>query len=590
MLEPQSNYKILNLVGQGQFGKVFAAIDLKSGALVALKELNTQQLSTGNFLRELTFLVTLDHFNLVSCKALEHFQQKRYLVMDYCEGGTLRQLMNGSAPISLDRSLKLVIDILRGLEYAHQQGIIHRDLKPENILLKSGDRRYTAHIADFGIAKLSREVKSAEVFGATGSPAYMAPEQFYGDYSFNCDLYSVGVILYELVTGTRPFSGMPRELVAAHLSQPVSYDADVPILIRGVIAQALEKLPPRRFQTASQMLASLELILEILEADPHPALPLQTSTVFKPLTPVSKIALAEDISHLALSQNQIYLYDADYLLVGQDSMTPNITRDELTKFTFSQPVKSICCRLTGCAISTTNALYFLPRNGTNNKDLITIADSLFTSWLGALDPQGSWLATIAGQGNSRESDASIQSQLNIYGLPGGQLQRSLNSLRKWQHLMIIDRRRGLAIAQNSAGQTEFHLFNRRGQWLANSTIKITLDTVVHNPLFSDCLLATERDNPGQVILITLTSFNLKRIAIDIELSQIEPCPQGYLLYSQTGQMILLDLTVEGLSRRAIRLEETEIIKAIAASPSQLLVVTTCDSQFWLQKFNWGDLV
>lgn len=177
MVREKSNYKILDLVGKGQFGRVYAAIELQSGSLVALKELNTKQLSTSSFLRELTFLVTLDHFNIVTCKALEHKQNKRYLVMDYCEGGTLRNLLDDDGGVDLVQSLQLIIDVLHGLEYAHARGIVHRDIKPENILLKSSPSGYTAHIADFGIAKLNQEKKEEGMLGNTGSPAYMAPEQ-----------------------------------------------------------------------------------------------------------------------------------------------------------------------------------------------------------------------------------------------------------------------------------------------------------------------------------------------------------------------------------------------------------------------------
>ena len=153
----KSNYKILNLVGRGQFGKVFVAIERSSGTLVALKELNSKQLSTSSFLRELNFLFTLNHFNIVNCRALEHYQNKRYIVMDYCEGGTLRDLLQYSPRLTLDQSLKLIIDILSGLKFAHSKGIIHRDIKPENILLKICDRGWTAHISDFGIAKLNQD-------------------------------------------------------------------------------------------------------------------------------------------------------------------------------------------------------------------------------------------------------------------------------------------------------------------------------------------------------------------------------------------------------------------------------------------------
>ncbi|MEM7590474.1 MAG: serine/threonine-protein kinase, partial [Cyanobacteria bacterium P01_A01_bin.83] len=291
----KSNYKILNLVGRGQFGKVFVAIERSSGALVALKELNSQQLSTSSFLRELNFLFTLNHFNIVNCRALEHYQNKRYIVMDYCEGGTLRDLLQYSPRLTLDQSLKLVIDILSGLEFAHSKGIIHRDIKPDNILLKICDRSWTAHISDFGIAKLNQEINPHGVMGDTGSPAYMAPEQFYGQYSYSCDLYALGIILYELVVGDRPFSGMPKELLAAHLNQPVAIPKQIPFILRSAIAKSLQKMPHRRFSCAAEMLKSLKLARTVLQSE-HNTQSISTSELknttlasISPPTPVTKV-------------------------------------------------------------------------------------------------------------------------------------------------------------------------------------------------------------------------------------------------------------------------------------------------------------
>ena len=569
-------------MGQGQFGKVFAAIELSSGALVALKELNTKQLSTSSFLRELTFLVTLDHFNIVTCKALEHRNNKRYLVMDYCEGGTLRNLLNNSIPITLHQSLKLIIDILRGLEYAHQQGIIHRDIKPENILLKNGDRHYTAHIVDFGIAKLSQEVEAKDALGNTGSPAYMAPEQFYGEYSFNSDLYGVGVILYELITGERPFSGMPKELLAAHLSQPVPYNPKIPILIRAVISKALDKLPQRRFQTATQMLESLELALEILESDPNPDRVAKTSPQFTPIVPVDESTFEGVISHLAIAKNKIYLTYGDRLIVlpERSSLSKVFATEEFNKeFTFEHSIKSLKCSSAGCSIATTASLHFLPVNGISTTELI--ANDTSIDLVTAIDPQGLWLACC------RQSYLD-KSELQIYRLPECKLTRS-QPCQTCQHIIAINSRQAIAIYQNSAHNTEFHLFNRRGYWLANFTVQTSLDRVVYNPLFGDRLIVTESNNLSQIILITLESFNLKRIPISINPNIIEPCPQGYFISDFKGQAIVLDREGECIGIQ-IPLREDSKITAIATSPSHLLVAAASASQSQLQIFKWNNII
>ncbi|MBW4533581.1 MAG: serine/threonine protein kinase [Pleurocapsa minor HA4230-MV1] len=585
MLRHQSNYKILDLVGQGQFGRVFAAVELKSGALVALKELKTKQLSTSSFLRELTFLVTLDHFNLVTCKALEHGHNQRYIVMDYCEGGTLRSFLNNSPAISLNQSLKLVIDILSGLKYAHEKGIIHRDIKPENILLKTSDRTYTAHIADFGIAKLKQEADSQNILGNTGSPAYMAPEQFYGEYSYNCDLYGVGIILYELVTGNRPFSGMPKELVAAHLSQPVTISLDIPLLLRLAIAKSLEKLPSRRYQTAAEMLESLELVQAILEVDPNPQTPLQVKSDFSDLVPVAQSTLDYPVSHLASAEGQVYLVSGDRLLIQRNldaSLSEEILVDR--EIILNQPIKSLQFSSTGCLIATTSSIYYLAQDS----DLLPLAtfESNHDRFIATVDPQGSWLGISSGSQNSDKSD------LKIYKLPNCKLQRSLINHQVCQSLIALDRKYGLAISQVQAQNTEFQLFNRRGNFLANFTVQIQLDSVIDHPLFPNRLLATEVNNSDMVILITLKKFNLKRIALEISPAVIKPCPQGYLISDRQGKMILLDSDGDCIGRFKVPLSSEFEVTAIAASTSELLVASVSSfssSRSQLQRFSSQEL-
>ena len=262
-----SKYQILHLLGQGQFGRVFCAVDRQTAELVALKELDRQRFPTRLFLHELGFLTTLQHPNIVSCRGLEYSTTERYLVIDYCQGGTLRELMESEQKPDSLQSLKLIADILLGLEYAHDRGIVHCDLKPENILLEPQEKGWTARISDFGIARLSEDVNSAKIStGDTGSPAYMAPERFYGRYSYASDLYAIGIILFELLMGERPFSGIFRDLRNAHLNETVTIPDTVPFILRSTISQALQKLPQQRFTSAGRMLKSIQMATMVLDA------------------------------------------------------------------------------------------------------------------------------------------------------------------------------------------------------------------------------------------------------------------------------------------------------------------------------------
>lgn len=258
----ESQYKIIGSIGQGQYGRVFCAAHRQTKELVALKELDPKKFPTRMFLRELGFLVTLKHANIVGCKGLEYGPTCRYLVLDYCEKGTLRDLLESQGQLELNLILKIITDILLGLEYLGDRNIIHRDLKPENILLEYQAQELTAKIADFGIARIGAEKKYKQVNeGDTGSPAYMAPEQFYGRYSQASDIYAVGIILYELLMGARPFFGSFGDLQKAHLNQKIEIPVDVSFLLRSILFKALQKLPQKRFSSAGSMLKALKVAI-----------------------------------------------------------------------------------------------------------------------------------------------------------------------------------------------------------------------------------------------------------------------------------------------------------------------------------------
>ncbi|MEM8674829.1 MAG: serine/threonine-protein kinase [Cyanobacteria bacterium P01_G01_bin.67] len=586
-MRQKSNYKILNLVGRGQFGKVFVAIERGYGTLVALKEFNPKQLSTSSFLRELNFLVTLDHFNIVNCRALEHRQNNRYIVMDYCEGGTLRDLLQCSPQLSLEQSLKLIINILSGLKFAHSKGIIHRDIKPENILLKVGDRGWTAHISDFGIAKLNQEINPHGVMGDTGSPAYMAPEQFYGQYSYSCDLYAVGVILYELVVGERPFSGMPKELLAAHLNQAVTIPQQVPFFLRSVIAKALQKMPQRRFRSAAEMLESLKLAQTILQAEDNP----QVFSTFKlhcnHLTPTSVAIPAPRVNNLEIASELVYLGHDNQLqlqLYQDASLTGAIVNQ--WSITLDQPIRNLQVDSLGCWVGTQSSIYYIPRD-TNSKEFrffiktsLPVASFATANLVTSINALGYWLAVSYLPQKSRTP------VFEIYKSPNCQLKRSQINLKPWQTLIALDNRRGLAIYYDREQQTEFSLFNRRGNWLATFTVQAQLDLIIYNPQFDQQVLTTEIDNPGSSILINIAKFRVKRIELDIAPALAISYPQGYLLGNDQGRMVLVDGDSHLVHHFQLPVPNKSKVTAIAVSQTQLLVAFTSEEKSYLQRFSW----
>lgn len=263
----QSQYEVMEQVGQGQFAQVFRGVHRETREEVALKQVSFKRSPPRQFLRELHLLARLHHPNIVKFHGLHYSQQGRYLVTDFCRAGTLRDRMEAAEPLKLVQSVKLVVDILSGLACAHHHGVVHCDLKPENILLTEQDGTLVAKIADFGVARLMEQIER-ELDGADimGSPAYMAPECYYQKYTYAADVYAVGILLYELVVGDRPFSGPPGKLMSAHLNQPFVLPETIPFALQASITKALKRLPQQRFSNASEMLKSVHLALEILLA------------------------------------------------------------------------------------------------------------------------------------------------------------------------------------------------------------------------------------------------------------------------------------------------------------------------------------
>jgi len=297
----RSNYRLLGLVGHGQFGRVYCAVHRKTGHMVAIKQLNRHSLPTHAFLQELHCLLRFNHPNIVTCEALEHTDQGRQLILEYCEGGTLRSLMNSTPKAEMLPVMSLALQMVSGLAHAHEQGIIHCDIKPENILIQYRQGQPVAKISDFGIAKVAQSMKSVSS-GQTGSPAYMAPERFYKQFSPASDVYALGILLYELLTGHRPFSGTPADLMSAHLNQPVPVPEQLAAPLKAIVLTALEKIPARRYPSAVEMLSALQTV-EL--SDPAPLSPFAAPALLhQPFVGASIAALTEPVEQLLVSATQ----------------------------------------------------------------------------------------------------------------------------------------------------------------------------------------------------------------------------------------------------------------------------------------------
>ena len=283
-------YRVLRKIGEGGMGAVYAAVHPVIGKRVAIKVLaphiaNHPEL-VRRFVDEARAVNKIGHPNIVDIFSFGWLpDQRHYFAMEYLEGQTLSDRMK-TGPIAADEARRLLGQICGALEAAHQVGIIHRDLKPENIWIaqpKHGDSY--AKLLDFGIAKLLGDADSAphtQTGAIMGTPAYMAPEQCRGTgIEPRTDLYSLGVILYEMFTGRTPFQGSFVELITKHLSdapEAPSRLGSIPPALERLILSCLEKEPARRPASAASLARELDAALVGVPAvaPPPPVPPVTT--------------------------------------------------------------------------------------------------------------------------------------------------------------------------------------------------------------------------------------------------------------------------------------------------------------------------
>lgn len=247
-------YRILSTLGSGGFGIVYLAEDTWIDKKVALKVPHRQSVEFGELLREPRLLARLSHPNIVSVLTAEKQDDIFFIVMEYVSGETLEAMVEREGALDLPRALDYVCQVCNAVDYAHRHGVLHRDLRPANVLVTEGG---IAKVADFGTSRFL-EV-AAHGTTVIGSPPYMAPEQFYGKAVFASDIYSLGVTMYEMLTGELP-CGAPgpadlERLMRGELTSPPTLrNPKIPKHVSDVIMKALAPDLSARYQWASDLL------------------------------------------------------------------------------------------------------------------------------------------------------------------------------------------------------------------------------------------------------------------------------------------------------------------------------------------------
>jgi serine/threonine protein kinase/TolB-like protein/Tfp pilus assembly protein PilF len=261
-----SHYRIIEELGRGGMGVVYLAEDTKLDRKVALKflppELGRDKDAKERFVNEAKAAAALNHVNICTVHEIDEHEDRMFMAMEFVDGSSLKEAV-ARAPETLERSVDIAAQIAQGLVEAHEKGIVHRDIKPANIMVTS---KGGVKIMDFGLAKLRNQVGLTKEGTALGTVSYMSPEQARGgEVDRRTDIWSLGALLYELITGRVPFKGEYEQATIYSIlndepKPPTSLRTGVPMELERIVAKALAKNPDERYQHIDEMLVDLRQV------------------------------------------------------------------------------------------------------------------------------------------------------------------------------------------------------------------------------------------------------------------------------------------------------------------------------------------
>jgi eukaryotic-like serine/threonine-protein kinase len=294
------NYRILEVIGRGGMGVVFKALDDNLDKIVAIKMIDPFLAKDENFVRrfktEAKALAKLENPYIVSVHALRNTEAGLFLVMELVVSRPLSHYLRDNGPFNVKDTVSILKQLLNAIGHAHQVGVIHRDIKPSNILLCENGK---VKVMDFGLAKVTQQKDGASTVtqARAGTLYYMSPEQIKGlkNVDIRSDLYSLGMTVYEMLTGRVPFDKtdsdftIQRQIVDGDIPPPIKFNSNIPKKINKIIQKAINKEPEKRYQTAGEMLDDLlkfenEILPETKQKKPEPKKKRETTSTKRAIT------------------------------------------------------------------------------------------------------------------------------------------------------------------------------------------------------------------------------------------------------------------------------------------------------------------